>query len=588
MLLNASEISARLASRVEEVAAMLLPGGRQHGKEWLCGDISGGPGESLKVNLSGAHAGQWRDWANDADRGDLLDLWRLARNISPGEAIRQAKAFLGIHDPVEAHAQKEWAKPKDAKTAPINPAGRAASFLTQIRGIKPDIIEKLKIEADAEKRAIAFPSYSPSGELINRSYRTLDEKKRVWQDAGCAPSLFGWQAIGEDSYRAKTILLCEGQIDAATWHQWGVPALSIPNGTGATWIEFEWDNLSAFDSIYLAFDQDDEGKKITEKAIARLGKHRCLIVAMPKKDANDCLLAGYTAQDAADWVANAKRPRIQRLVTTAEMEDRIVSEIQPKPEPFTVPFFKGNWATEDGFWFRPGEITIWGGYSHAGKSTMLNFIVAQLLSARIFTFIGSFELRVETQLRKLISVFFGKGAFGEQVAREFSQNVGESIVFADVVGSLKRDELMEMLWFSHRRYGTTHFIIDSLMRIQDLEEDYPAQGEFCNRLQDFAKETGAHVHLVAHLSKPNQGSERPSMYNVKGSSLLVNNVDNVLLILRNPEKEKKRKAGKLTSIESRELHDSEIIVEKQRETGWVGLIKMDFDASRFRFSKHEE
>jgi twinkle protein len=78
------------------------------------------------------------------------------------------------------------------------------------------------------------------------------------------------------------------------------------------------------------------------------------------------------------------------------------------------------------------------------------------------------------------------------------------------------------------------------------------------------------------------------MYNVKGSSLLVNNVDNVLLILRNPEKEKKRKAGKLTSIESRELHDSEIIVEKQRETGWVGLIKMDFDASRFRFSKHEE
>jgi twinkle protein len=322
-------------------------------------------------------------------------------------------------------------------------------------------------------------------------------------------------------------------------------------------------------------------------AVNRLGKHRCLIVAMPKKDANECLIAGYTEDDAQGWIVHAKRPKIERLVTTAEMESRLVEDIRPKPEPFTLPFLAGKWEHEDGFWFRPGEVTIWGGFSHAGKSTMLNFTVAQLLARRIPVFIGSFEIRVETQLRKMLSIFEGKSKLTEAAAREFARNVGEIIVYADIVGSVAPDALMEMMLFSHRRYGTMHFVIDSLMRVQGLEEDYPAQGEFCNRLQDFAKDTGAHVHLVAHLAKPGSGPDRPSMYAVKGSSLMINNADNVLLVLRNPEKEKKRKAGKLSREEEEEMHDSEIIIEKQRETGWIGVCKLDFDPSRFRFLKHD-
>lgn len=587
MLLTVSDLSARLVDRIEELAPMLLPGGRRHGNEWLCGDLSGNPGNSLKLTMAGPHAGQWRDWATE-DHGDLVDLWRLSRAISAGDAISAVRTFLGVSEPVSVREKRVYGHAPAIKSEPPSPNGRAYAFLTQTRKLKPETLEAFKIEIDSERKVIVFPCFSPSGEIINRSYRTLGDKKKVWQDKDCAPSLFGWQAIREESYRTRTILLCEGQIDAATWHQWGIPALSVPNGTGATWIEYEWENLEAFDTIYLAFDQDEAGKKIEETAISRLGKHRCLIVAIPKKDANDCLLAGFTKDDARDWVENAKRPQIERLVTTAEMESRLVDDVKPKPEPFTMPFLKMNWQEGEGFYFRPGELTVWGGFSHAGKSTMLNFMVAQLLGARIPVFIGSFEIRVETQLRKMLSVFFGKNQINEHTAREFSRNVGESIVFADVVGSISRDSLMEMLWFSYRRYGVEHFVIDSLMRVQGLEEDYPAQGEFCNRLQDFAKQTGAHIHLVAHLAKPGQDSARPSMYSVKGSSLMVNNADNVILVLRNPEKEKKRKAGKLTAEESRNMHDSELIVEKQRETGWTGMFKLNFDTARFRYSIFDE
>jgi len=587
MLLTASDLSAQLVGKIDELAPMLLQGGRKIANEWVCGDTAGNPGDSLKLTMTGPHAGQWRDWATD-DHGDLLDLWRVSRAISAGEAIKEVRTYLGLPEPLRTHERRVYGHAPQIKTEAPSPNGRAYAFLTETRKIRPEILERLKIEISSERRAIVFPCYSPAGEIINRSYRTLGDKKKVWQDKDCAPCLFGWQGIGEDSYRAKTILLCEGQIDAATWHQWGIPALSVPNGTGATWIEYEWENLEAFDTIYLAFDQDEAGAKITETAVTRLGKHRCLVVAMPKKDANECLLAGFGRDDAQDWVENAKRPRIKRLVTTEEMESRLVEEIKPKVEPFTIPFFKRSWKAEEGFWFRPGELTIWGGFSHAGKSTMINYLVAQLLGVRVPVFIGSFEIRVETQLRKLLTVFMGKDGLSESVAREFSKRVGETIVFADIVGSIAPEALMEMLWFSHRRYGTEHFVIDSLMRVQGLEENWPAQGEFCNRLQDFAKETGAHVHLVAHLAKPSQDASRPSMYAVKGSSLMVNNADNVLLVLRNPEKEKRRKAGKLTSEDERSMHDSEVIVEKQRETGWTGVIRMDFDSQKLRYSAYDD
>lgn len=578
--LKVSEISERLAAQAQSVVTHLLPGAKLHGGTMLCGDVGGSPGESLKIGVHGTFAGQWRDWSND-DHGDLIDLWRQSKGITAAEAIKEAKAFLGIVDAVRPYDVRTYSKPAKVDSTPLSEAGRAMSYLREKRGLYRETIAAYKIEGCPDRGAIIFPSYSPAGELINRSYRTLGADKKVWQEKDCAPSLFGWQALSDASYKAKTVLLAEGQIDAATWHQWGIPALSIPNGTGCAWIDYEWDNLAAFDTIYLAFDQDEAGRKITETVCGRLGKHRCLIVAMPKKDANDCLMAGFVAGDAADWIKGAATPKVKRLVTAAEMEARLVAEIANKDEPFTMPFMRKVWPYS-GFWFRPGEVTIWGGFTGAGKSTMLNFVKSQILIEQTAIFEASLEMKVETTLRKLATIYNGS-KLDEAAARSFVRGCGEYLIFADVVGSMKRDELMEMLWFAFRRYGCQHMMIDSLMRIEDLEEDYPAQGQFCNRLQNFAKETGCHIHLVAHLSKPSQTMTRPTMYGIKGSSLLVNNADNVLLINKNPEKEKLRAQQKLSHEDDRNTHDAEVIVEKQRETGWVGMFKLKFDPLKYTY-----
>ncbi len=579
-----SDLSNRLAGQALKVAQMLLPAGKlEHGREWVCGDVTGKPGDSLKVTITGAYAGQWRDWSTDSDKGDLIDLWRLAKNITAGEAVKQVKEYLGVVDPVQME-RKTYRPPPEINSAKLNPEGQAMSFLKNERKLTEKAISTYCVLGLAEKRCIVFPSYSPSGTLLNRSYRTLGPNKRVWQDSECAPSLFGWQAIPEQSYRDRKILLTEGQIDAMTWWQWGFPALSIPNGAGMSWIEHEWENLEAFDTIYIAFDTDGPGAKFTDTVVNRLGKHRCLIVHTPKKDANDCLKAGYKAEDAADWISNAKVPSIKKLVLAKDLKERVENELVPKPEPFTLPFLKRTeWTgSQEGFWFRPGEVTICGGYSHAGKTTFLNFIMSNLLADERRTMVASMEMPCHKLLLRLVETFQGRAT--QEMIDNFNKYAGEFVAYVDHIGSLQQGELFEMMRFAYRRYGCEHFIIDSLMRIAGLEEDYPAQGEFTQKLQDFAKQTQTHVHLVAHLGKPPQTVQKghkPSMYSIKGSSLLTNNVDNIILIQRNLEKMK----DGLTREQKASMHDVEIIIEKQRETGWLDTFKLKYDPVRRAYSK---
>jgi len=586
MEIKVSDISDRLSAIAPQVARFLLPGGKEYGQEWLCGDLSGGPGESLKVRIHSTYAGQWRDWAaGDEAKGDLIDLWRMVKGLTQAEAIKEAKAYLGIIDPVRQQEAKQYAKPAEVKTAPLNHAGDAMKYLTTIRGLKREIVEALKIEGSVAHKAIVFPCFSPSGILINRSYRTLGEKKKVWQDTGCAPCLFGWHALPEAAYKARKVLLSEGQIDCASWLQWGIPALSIPNGSGCSWIDYEWDNLAAFDTIYLAFDQDAAGQTIAEKVMSRLGKHRCMLVSMPKKDANACLQSGYSSEDAADWIVNAKAPGVNKFLTAKELEARTLESLRDKGEAFTLEFFKEKWP-ERGFYLRPGEVTCWTGYSFSGKSTILNFMESVLIAENEPVFVASMEMLPEVLLKKLITIFYGE-RISAPIVKEFISNAGHLLLFADVVGYITQDMLFEMLWFAYRRFGAKHYIIDSLMRIEGLEEDYPKQGEFCNRLQEFAKQSQTHVHLVAHLSKPTDKSikAKPSMYGIKGSSLIPNNVDNIAIVCRNQEKDRLKKENRLTKEQADGMHDTEVIIEKQRDSGWVGSFRLKFNSSRFSFSR---
>lgn len=583
-MIPVDEISRRLADRTDAVCNYLINGWKQAKTQLWCGSVHGGEGDSLKVDLEGHHRGKWKDWANQEHRGDLLDLWRLSKNLSHAEAIKQAKEYLGIHEPPVKASPKVYAKPPEVVVQAPEKGGAAYEWLTETRKIKPDILQRYKVEVDVKKRCIIFPCYDPSGVLMNRGYRALPKKN--WQDEGARPTLFGWHAIPQESYDSRTILITEGQQDALTWAQWGFPALSVPNGTGMSWMDEEWDNLQCFDRFYLAFDMDPTGREITEKTVKRLGAMRCYIVNLPKpyKDANEALMAGVDAETASKWVKNAEAPKINGLVAAGELRTRLMAEIAVKPEPYTLKFLRKTWPYS-GLYFRPSEVTLWTGHSHAGKSTFLRYLTVGILSEKSNggIFVANFEEMPETTLRKCATATLASLGMqrNEDGFNSWLIEFGDRIFFADKVGYISADALFEMMRFAFHRYGVNSFVVDSLMRIEGLEEDFPAQGAFMNRSQEFVKETGTHLHLVVHPRKTMNGN-RPGLQDIKGSSLIYNNADNIVVVARNNEKLELSKERELTE-EEQKWHDTEIVVEKQRESGWCGAFYLKFNAIDYTY-----
>ncbi len=110
----ASDIAQRLAERAESLCRELLPTGHREGAEWRCGSVQGEPGNSLGVRLTGAKAGVWCDFEDDAKR-DPLDLIQACLTLDKGQAVAWAKAWLGIGSgataPLQPPPQPQHSKP---------------------------------------------------------------------------------------------------------------------------------------------------------------------------------------------------------------------------------------------------------------------------------------------------------------------------------------------------------------------------------------------------------------------------------------------------------------------------------------------
>ena len=111
-LLPVSEIAGMLANSINVLAPELLPGGKRQGAEWRCGSLAGERGGSLGVHLVGPKAGVWSDFST-GECGDALDLVAAVRcGGDKAEAIRWARAWLGVAagDPAAFERQRAEAQ----------------------------------------------------------------------------------------------------------------------------------------------------------------------------------------------------------------------------------------------------------------------------------------------------------------------------------------------------------------------------------------------------------------------------------------------------------------------------------------------
>lgn len=591
------EIIERLNDRVEEIAAHLLPAGRREGREWVAGSVNGEQGRSLKVCTEGTKRGTWADFAA-GQGGDLLDLWREVKGLTLAEAVKDVKQYLGIQEPAfEKLTTKIYRRPTAPKAAKkVSDESPVRKYLLG-RGITAESLTAYRLgEVEAvgpwqgwKKQEpwkgpwIVLPSFRGK-ELVAVKYLHLerrDGKKQTIVEANCEPCLFGWQAIPENS---RTVTLCEGELDALTLWQYGFPALSVPFGGGAgakqQWIDHEFPNLERFEEIFLALDQDEEGEKATREIINRLGAHRCKVVRLPHKDANECRQKGVAADEVRACFSAAESLDPGELKAPTAFQKAVIEEFFPsggEPPGFTLPWMmKGKPVRV----FR-GEVTIWTGRNGHGKSLVLNQVALAAMHQGERVCIASFEMHPRKTLSRMIRQAHGKGELEKaEIEAALSWLDGKLWIF-DLLGTAKVDRLLEVFRYAYRRYGVQQFVIDSLLKCGINPDDYNNQKAFIDLLNDFANETNAHVHLVAHARKDENELTPPGKLDVKGAGDITDLSSNVWSVWRNRVKEEdvaKLDAGEKTKLSRAEIErkpDALLMCVKARddrnEEGRIGL-----------------
>lgn len=225
---------------------------------------------------------------------------------------------------------------------PLNKKETVYLYLA-LRGISNETVDRLDIRQDARGNCV-FNYYDTNDVLTMVKYRPSHEvdktkgeiKNWAQKDADTTPLLFNMNRINT----SMPLLIVEGEIDCAAAIESGYSnTVSVPFGAGNfTWIENNWDWLELFDSIIIASDNDEAGKKMRKEVVYRLGSWRCKVVDIPtfyeKEDGkrvtvNDLneMMFWYGKEAVLNAIINAKDQPVASVVDFSDIQDMDLSEI---------------------------------------------------------------------------------------------------------------------------------------------------------------------------------------------------------------------------------------------------------------------
>jgi len=540
-----SDVAQKLAQNASATVHYLLgSGGKQQGRELLFADIQGNAGKSLSVCITGDKAGIWSDFAT-GEKGDLLDLWALSQKLSISEALMRAKEWLGLptknrelksRSPAKALLPMEGAKP----------LGHAATFwLTSHRQLSNQAINAYKLFQDS-KNNLAFPYFPADCKTLDKvaavKFRSLEEDK-YWAAKHSNKVLFGWQAIPP---HARTVVICEGELKALAWFDYGFPALSVPFGGGGKgkqdWIENEYEHLQRFDTVYLALDEDEPGMQASLEISQRLGVEKCAIVKHPLPDTPGAKCINACVQN------HVPRSAIQQAIDQAQPRDPDELNAVREYLQETLAMFDGT-LTQQGIrtpWskinnsllFRPGELTVIAGINGHGKSQAAGFMAAHAMKQGYKVCMASLEFKVAAWCYRLVRQITAQQA-PQRAFVEYVMNwLGDGRLWAyDAQGTTCWRRMLEVFKHARRRYGIDLFVVDNLSGLGISEEDLDAQKAAILGMANFARDEHCHLWLVHHVRKGADEAKRPGKMDFKGSSAITDLASNVLAVWRNKQKE---------------------------------------------------
>jgi len=480
----------------------------------------------------------------------------------------------------------------------------------QTRSISKTTLDMVDVQQDSNHN-IVFHYYDTNDVLTLVKYRPArkvdkGEKFKSWcqKDTDTMPLLYNMNRV---DFTNGPLLICEGEIDCLAAIESGYKnSVSVPLGANNYgWIETNWEWLELFDKIVVWADSDEAGFKMRKEVCQRLGVWRTLYVDAPSKvvgkdgsevkakDINE-VLHYCGSQKVLDLINDAKELPITGIDDLSTVDD---FDIETAEGLYT------NLAPLDKIVYKIlyGSVALITGKRGAGKSSFVNQVfVCEPLDQGQDVFYFSGELSAPVLKSWIELTMAGREHVKMKDNSDFVRIMdvdarkemrqwykGRVWVYKEVDNS--ETIILEKAISVTRKYGVKVWILDNLMTIglnNASEKDLlQKQKEFIVKLNRLSLLYGVLIVLIAHPRKTMTGQELGSD-DIAGSGDIPNLAQYIFSIKRYSQKEKDgEKDGKGGYRKGKEPtpYDTEVETMKNRYSGRIGLAKLYFDYTSYRF-----
>ena len=154
------------------------------------------------------------------------------------------------------------------------------------RKLSKHICELFKVKYDQNTKSIVFPVYDEKKRLVMLTRRNVENKTFLIDKDKEKPLYLLYYILEKNIHE---VIVTEGQIDCLTCYEYGFPAVATMGNPSEHQIDLL--NKSGVRVVYTMFDNDEAGKKFTDKLNKKLRKDIIILnVEIPfknKKDIND-------------------------------------------------------------------------------------------------------------------------------------------------------------------------------------------------------------------------------------------------------------------------------------------------------------
>lgn len=280
--------------------------------------------------------------------------------------------------------------------------------------------------------------------------------------------------------------------------------------------------------------------------------------------------------DDIDFSAYEEATEAKRRIVPASAFIEEVIELtygDPKIHGAMLPWSKTHHAIR----FTPGAVTLWTGYNGHGKSLLLGQAAISLVAQGERVLIISPEMQPAQIMQRMTKQAAGSAQPTVEYMRKFHDWTNRGLYLYNQLSMIPAKRVCAIARYFADQLKGTHVVIDSLLKCQIAQDDFNAQHAFVNELTSVARDTGMHIHLVAHSRKTANGDNgSPSRFDVRGSGTITDQVDCVLTVWRN-------KKSEAPTADKAEEPSAFLICDKNRHHGWEGRFGLWYHSDSGQF-----